>query len=180
MDGKRVTHQDIQEKEFDHLFKILLLGHTTVGKTCLMLRFGEDKFVEQYNRTVSFDFRVRTINLFGLKIKLEIWDSHSTMKSSHFRSAHGIIILHDPSQPLDDLKLWLDEIDRYSLGYTIPKLIVASKCDLKNSEKIDGTKQLAEGLGITFMNISARDSINCEECYVDLVCDVLKNLDNKW
>ena len=168
------------EVVYDHLFKILLLGDTAVGKTCLMLRFCDDKFVDQYNRTVGLNFRVRKINIFGLQIQLELCDPHSTMKLNHFRSANGIILLHDPSQPLDDLKLWLDEIDCYCLGRNVPisKLIVASKCDLENIEYIDAIKdikELAEGLGITFMNISAKDSINCEECIVDLVCDMLKN-----
>ena|SRR3990167_992047 len=159
------------QEECDHLFEILLLGDTAVGKTCLMLRLCEDKFVEQHKITVGVDFRVKKlINIVGLKIKLKILDPHPPTKFNilhpgHYRNAHGIIILHDPSQPLDSLKHWLQEIDCYDNS----KMIVANKCDLENNEYIDDIKALAERLGITFMNISAKDSINCEECLVNLV-----------
>ena len=164
--------------EYDHLFKILLLGDTAVGKTCLMLRFCEDVFVEQHNRTVGVDFRIKKcINIFGLKIKLQILDhppptKFNKSKPSYYRNAHGIIILHDPSQPLDSLKHWLRKIDRYGWE-NVSKFIVANKCDLENNECIDDIKELAEGLGITFMNISAKESINCEECFVNLAWELM-------
>ena len=143
-----------------------------------MLRFCDDKFVEQHNRTVGVDSRIKQyLNIFGLKIKLQILDPHpptkfNTLKPSYYRNAHGIIILHDPSQPLDSLKHWLRKIDRYGLE-NVSKFIVANKCDLKNSEYIDDIKELAEGLEITFMNISAKDSINCEECFATFVWELM-------
>ena len=170
----------MEEVVHDHLFKIVLLGDTAVGKTCLMLRLCEDKFVEQHNRTVVVDLGIRKyLNIFGLKIKLQIWDPPpptkiNTLEANYYRGAHGVIILHDPSHPLDNLKFWLREIDCSSWEH-VYKLIVANKCDLKNNEQIDDVAQLAEGLGIPFVNISAKDSINCEECIVNLVWEILLN-----
>src|SRR3990167_6174087 len=162
--------------DYDYLFKVLLLGDSAVGKTCLMLRLCEDAFVEQHQRTVDYDFKIRKhLNFLVSKIRLQIWEApvgFNTVKYSHYRSDHGIIILHDPSQPLDSLDHRLQEIDRYG-WQSVCKLIVATKCDLKNNEYFDDVKELAEGLGITFMNVSAKNSINCEECLLNLVWDLL-------
>ena len=119
------------------------------------------------------------MNIFGSKVKLQIWDSRPTTRfpkliASLFRGAHGIIILHDPSQPLASVKHWLQEIDCYAKG-SVCKLIVANKCDLADDEQnVDDIKELADELGIGFMNISAKASVNCEECFVNLVCKILR------
>ena len=147
-----------------------------------MLRFCDDKFVEQHNRTFNAECRFRKyIHILRSKIKVQIWDTHpptkfKTLRASYYRSAHGIIILHDPSQSLDNLKQWICEIDRFASD-SVPKMIVASKCDLANAEKIDDVAQLAAEHGIPFMNISAKDSINCEECIVNLVCENLLKIE---
>ena len=171
-----------EEKEYDYLFKILLLGDAAAGKTCLMLRFCDDKFVEQHNPTVGVDFRGKPfINVLGSKIKLQIWDTHPptkfrTLGASYYRSAHGIIILQDPSRPLDNLKLWLLELDRFASD-SVSKMIVASKYDLANTEKIGDVAQFAAEHGIPFMTISAKDSINCEECIINLVYENLLKIE---
>ena len=176
--GKGLQMGESSEEEEYYLFKILLLGDAAVGKTCLMLRFCEDKFVEQHNPTIGVDFRIRsTMQILESKIKLQIWDPHppnkfNTLRGSYYRGAHGIIILHDPSQPLANLQHWLQETDRFCWEY-VSKIIVASKCDLLNKMQVGGIEKLAAGLGITFMKVSAKDSINCEECFMHLVYEIL-------
>ena len=171
--------QGVRHVDYDFLFKIILVGGDAVGKTCLLLRFCEDRFDEEYKPTAGLDFIYREMNIFGSKVKLQIWDSHPTTRfqtliATFFRGAHGIIVLRDPSQPLASVKHWLHEIDRHAKE-SVCKLIVANSCDLvDNEQNDDGIKELAEGLGIGFMNISAKDSINCEECLVNLVWDILR------
>ena len=165
-------------EEHNYLFKILLLGDTAVGKTCLMLRFCEDKFVEQHNPTIGVTSRFRTrIHILGFKIQLQIWDPRPPtdfkFRPSYFQSVDGVVILQNPSQPIwQSLPYWLKEIDRFAPDY-VSKIIVASKCDLKNTEQISRVEKFAEDNGIAFMKISAKNSMNCEECIIDLVHDVL-------
>ena len=53
-------------REYDHLFKLVLIGDSGVGKSCLLLRFADDTYTESYISTIGVDFKIRTINLDGM------------------------------------------------------------------------------------------------------------------
>ncbi|NXN07006.1 RAB13 protein, partial [Indicator maculatus] len=54
-------------------FKLLLIGDSGVGKTCLIIRFAEDNFTSTYISTIGIDFKIRTVDIDGKKIKLQVW-----------------------------------------------------------------------------------------------------------
>ena len=88
------------KKDYDQLFKLVLIGDTGVGKSCLLLRFADDQFTESYISTIGVDFRFKTVQVDGKTIKLQIWDTAGqerfrTITSSYYRGANGIIVIFD-------------------------------------------------------------------------------------
>lgn len=65
----------MSKKTYDYLFKLLLIGDSGVGKTCILFRFSDDAFNHTFISTIGIDFKIKTIELKGKKIKLQIWDT---------------------------------------------------------------------------------------------------------
>ena len=152
--------------DYDYLFKLLLIGDSGVGKSCLLLRFADDTYTESYISTIGVDFKIRTIELEGKTVKLQIWDTAGqerfrTITSSYYRGAHGIIVVYDVTDEstFANVKQWLQEIERYACE-GVNKLLVGNKADLTNSKAVDfeSAKQLADELGIAFLETSAKDA----------------------
>ncbi|CAA0833589.1 Ras-related protein RABD1 [Striga hermonthica] len=173
--------------EYDYLFKLLLIGDSSVGKSCLLLRFSDDAYVDSYISTIGVDFKIRTVESDGKTIKLQIWDTAGqerfrTITSSYYRGAHGIIIVYDVTEmeSFNNVKQWLNEIDRYASD-NVCKLLVGNKCDLADSKVVDTqtAKAFADELGIPFLETSAKDSINVEQAFLTMTGEIKKKMGNQ-
>ena len=85
-------------KEFDHLYKTVIIGNSGVGKSAILVRFVENQFSEHYLATIGVDFRFKSFPLEGNKIKLQIWDTagqdkYKTITQSYYRNSHGVLVV---------------------------------------------------------------------------------------
>mmetsp|Transcript_25862 Transcript_25862/g.28753 ORF Transcript_25862/g.28753 Transcript_25862/m.28753 type:complete len:209 (-) Transcript_25862:109-735(-) len=170
--------------DYDFLFKLLLIGDSGVGKSCLLLRFADDTYTETYISTIGVDFKIRTIQLGGKTVKLQIWDTAGqerfrTITSSYYRGAHGIIIVYDVTDPLSftNVKQWLQEIDRYACE-DVNKLLVGNKCDLQTKRSVEAStaKEFADSLGIPCIETSAKNATNVEEAFTRMAEIIKKRM----
>ncbi|KAJ7002522.1 hypothetical protein NC653_007877 [Populus alba x Populus x berolinensis] len=177
----------VMSNEYDYLFKLLLIGDSSVGKSCLLLRFADDSYVDSYISTIGVDFKIRTVEQDGKTIKLQIWDTAGqerfrTITSSYYRGAHGIIIVYDVTEmeSFNNVKQWLHEIDRYA-NDSVCKLLVGNKCDLVENKVVDTqtAKAFADELGIPFLETSAKDSINVEQAFLTMAGEIKKKMSNQ-
>jgi len=166
--------------EYDYLFKLLLIGDSGVGKSCLLLRFADDTYTESYISTIGVDFKIRTIELEGKTIKLQIWDTAGqerfrTITSSYYRGAHGIIIVYDVTdeESFVNVKQWLSEIDRYA-SENVHRLLVGNKSDMTTKKVVDYTraKEFADQLGIAFLETSAKNATNVEQAFLTMAAEI--------
>jgi len=160
--------------EYDFLFKLLLIGDSGVGKSCLLLRFADDTYTESYISTIGVDFKIRTIELEGKTVKLQIWDTAGqerfrTITSSYYRGAHGIIVVYDVTNidSFTSVKQWLIEIDRYA-SEGVNKLLVGNKSDLTSKKVVEYSvaKEFAEALNMPFLETSAKNATNVEQAFL--------------
>ena len=167
---------------YDYLFKLVVIGDSGVGKSCLMLRFVDDTYSDSYLSTIGVDFKIRTIDLDGKLIKLQVWDTAGqerfrTITSSYYRGACGIIVVYDctDQESFNNVEQWFKEIDRYA-GENVSKLLVGNKCDLTTEKVVDYAvaNKFAEKLGIPFLESSAKDDMNVHMAFIKMA-GLIKN-----
>ncbi|VDK32376.1 unnamed protein product [Taenia asiatica] len=172
--------------DYDYLFKLLLIGDSGVGKSCLLLRFSDDSFVDTYISTIGVDFKIRTLELDGKVVKLQIWDTAGqdrfrTITSSYYRGAQGIIIVYDITDEasFNNLKSWLSEIDCYA-NASVNRLLVGNKSDLdsKRAVPFEDGKKFADGLAIPFMETSAKTAHNVQEAFIKMAMQIKESSPN--
>eukprot|EP01121_Diplochlamys_sp_Union-15-3_P017484 TRINITY_DN6162_c0_g1_i1.p1 TRINITY_DN6162_c0_g1~~TRINITY_DN6162_c0_g1_i1.p1 ORF type:complete len:203 (-),score=29.54 TRINITY_DN6162_c0_g1_i1:45-653(-) len=165
------------------LYKILLIGDSGVGKSSLLLRFSDDMFTETFISTIGVDFKIKTLVVDGLEIKLQIWDTAGqerfrTITSSYYRGSHGIIVVYDITnmETFNNVQKWLQEIERFAC-HNVVKLLIGNKCDLVGERKVgyDTAKELADQINVAFLETSAKDSTNVNNAFNDLAKSLVKN-----
>jgi len=174
-------------KTYDYLFKLLLIGDSGVGKTCVLFRFSEDAFNSTFISTIGIDFKIRTIDLDGKKIKLQIWDTAGqerfrTITTAYYRGAMGIMLVYDITneKSFDNIRNWIRNIEEHA-ATDVEKMILGNKCDMNDKRQV--SRERGEQLGIEysvrFMETSAKTSVNVEESFISLARDIKKKMDKK-
>jgi Ras-related protein Rab-1A len=168
------------EKDYDYLFKLLLIGNTHVGKSNLLLRFSDNVFQDQFQPTIGVDFKIKTINLDDSVIKLQLWDTAGqerfrNITNSYYKGAHGVILVYDITnrQSFRDIEIWLEEIDKYATA-NITKMLVGNKLDLEDMRQImrEEGKQKAEELNVKFLETSAKESTNVDLAFHTMIREI--------
>jgi len=169
---------------YDYLIKLLLIGDSGVGKSCLLLRFSDDSFTPSFITTIGIDFKIRTIELEGKRIKLQIWDTAGqerfrTITTAYYRGAMGILLVYDVTddKSFANMGNWIRNIEQHA-SENVNKILIGNKCDLVDKKVIDTArgKALADEYGIKFLETSAKNSTNVDEAFISLARDIKKRL----
>ena len=122
--------------EYDDLYKLLIIGNSAVGKSCMLMRFSENQFTENFYNTVGVDFKLKEIELKGKTVRLQIWDTAGqdkfrTITTSYYKGAHGIMIVYDITdrQSFENVSEWMEEIENYAQK-NVNILLIGNKNDL--------------------------------------------------
>eukprot|EP01027_Heterolobosea_sp_BB2_P006112 GEZU01009267.1.p1 GENE.GEZU01009267.1~~GEZU01009267.1.p1 ORF type:complete len:171 (-),score=18.98 GEZU01009267.1:492-1004(-) len=122
--------------QYDYLIKLLLIGDSGVGKSCLLLRFSDDSFTTSFITTIGIDFKIRTIELDGKRIKLQIWDTAGqerfrTITTAYYRGAMGILLTYDVTDEgsFANVRNWMKNIEQHATE-NVNKILLGNKCDL--------------------------------------------------
>ncbi|VEN53231.1 unnamed protein product [Callosobruchus maculatus] len=146
-------------RDYDHLFKLLIIGDSGV------------------------DFKIKTVNIHGQKVKLQIWDTAGqerfrTITSTYYRGTHGVIVVYDVTngESFANVKRWLHEIEQNS-NINMEYLTVGNKNDTPERKVVltEDAQRFADTMNIQLFETSAKDNINVEEMFMAITRLVLRS-----
>lgn len=158
------------------IMKLLLVGDSGVGKSCLLLRFVEDKFNPSFITTIGIDFKIRTIESKGKKIKLQVWDTAGqerfrTITTAYYRGAMGIVLIYDvtDSRTFENVENWYQTVTQHA-NDDAQIFLVGNKSDDEESRQVskEQGQELASRLNIPFLEASAKTNDNVESIFYEL------------
>ena len=174
-----------QKKEA--LYKILLLGDWAVGKTCFLMRYTENTFTEMHLTTVGLDYKLKTVKLDNDKtVKVQIWDTagqerYKTITKSYIKGANGIILIYDitKEKTFEGIKNWVKQI-KETVSSRVCVALVGNKIDQEKDRKVpkEEGEKLSQELNYPFYESSAKEGINIDECFDNLVKQIDINYGN--
>ena len=164
--------------------KLLTIGDSAVGKTCLISQFARDSFNPNFITTIGIDYKIKPVEIDVKKYKLLIWDTAGqerfrTITTSYFRGCQGILLVYDITQrkTFDSVKVWMEQIQKVN-DTDVNKILVGNKCDLEAERQVsteEGEQRAAE-FKIPFLEASAKDNINVTEAFMTITRNVIPTL----
>ncbi|KAL6880052.1 hypothetical protein ACP4OV_011617 [Aristida adscensionis] len=155
-----------------------------VGKSCLLLRFSDDTFTTSFITTIGIDFKVRTVELDGKRVKLQIWDTAGqerfrTITTAYYRGAMGILLVYDVTDEssFNNIRNWIRNIEQHASD-NVNKILVGNKVDM-DSKRVVSTAQgqkLADEYGMQFFETSAKTNQNVEQVFFTIARDIKQRL----
>lgn len=130
--------------------------------------------------TIGVDFKIRTIDVDGKTIKLQIWDTagqerFKTITSSYYKGAHGIIVTYDITDRESFAKVseWMGEVDKHANEH-ISRILVGNKKDLEDKREVPYSegKELADNFNVRFLETSAKESLNVEDAFTNITREI--------
>ncbi|XP_044010088.1 ras-related protein Rab-13-like [Aphidius gifuensis] len=162
------------------LYKVLLMGDSGVGKTCILDSFLCDSFIENHDSTIGVDFKAKMIEINGTIIKLQLWDTAGqerfrNVTTAYYHEAKGIILVYDVTneKSFDNIINWLSLVNDRAPA-DVKKILLGTKCDIENKRKVpkERGEQLAVKYKMKFLETSSKMNINIEEAFFLLARDI--------
>ena len=191
-DGENLSNENLSSEEnmkkITYVFKVILLGSISVGKTSILSRYITNEFRSEYKCTIKTEFKTKIVNINNMsQAKLNIWDTCGDEKfraitRQYYNDAHGILLVYDITnrESFDSIINWQNEIRNNAPADSV-LFLIANKTDL-NKERVvtelEGKKK-AEELGMLFIEVSAKNGDNIILLFENISEAMMQNIQNK-
>lgn len=161
----------------EFMYKVVLVGDENVGKTSILVRYTERRFVESYLPTLGTDFAVKVVELKGddnkrKSVKLACWDlggqeQYRTLRRFYLSGARGCFIVFDVTNPASFEHVINWHSDVMNICGEVPCFLVGNKTDLRNDRRIsrDVGSELANKLDLEFFETSAKTGEKVDDVF---------------
>ena len=167
--------------------KLILVGDSEVGKSTILLNYTENYFCEEMVATIGLENKVKTINIRGLKAKLQIWDTagqekFSSLTKGFFRNTDGILLVFDltNNKSFNNIKKWINEVENNS-DHKTKKILVGNKVDMKDNIQVsqNDIDNLCKKKKIKYIEVSGKNNTNVSEAFETLVNLIIDKKSNE-
>jgi Ras-related protein Rab-8A len=171
---------------FDFQIKLLMIGDSGVGKTCLLLRYANDSYSPTFITTIGIDFKIKNIQLGGKRVKLQIWDTAGqerfrTITTSYFKGAQGILLVYDVTdrKTFQAIGNWISQIKNHA-DVNVNRVLIGNKCDMVEERAVSTAEgqALATQFEMEFYETSAKQDIAVEKAFIRLAEQVKERVAN--
>ncbi|KAM4621267.1 ras-related protein Rab-33A [Polymixia lowei] len=165
------------------IFKIIVIGDSNVGKTCLTFRFTGGSFPDKTEATIGVDFREKAVEIEGETIKVQVWDTagqerfRKSMVEHYYRNVHAVVFVYDVTKMASfrNLQTWIQECNGHRVSASVPRVLVGNKCDLVDQIQVPSNMALkfADAHNMLLFETSAKDpreSQNVDSIFMSLAC----------
>lgn len=167
--------------------KILTIGESGVGKTCILLRYTDNKFIKHHLTTIGIDYKTKDVNINGKSIKLKIWDTAGqerfrNITQQYYKGADGIVLVFDLTDrnSFEKVRDWMKQIQSYTQKESIAIVLLGNKCDAENKAvSIKEASEIASEFNLKFFETSAMNNTNIEESFRQLSSEIMKIKESK-
>ncbi len=167
----------------EYIFKVVMLGDGSVGKTSLVLQFTERKFNENYIMSIGANFSIKMISMpeHNIAVRLQIWDlagqqHFQFVRPSFYRGAFACIYVFDLTrrESFNNITNWVEEAEQYTPG--VPRILLGNKLDLSKERVVSYSEgeKLAEEINAGYFETSAKEAKNVDACFDSLNDTLLK------
>ncbi|KAI9294995.1 ras-like protein 1 [Neoconidiobolus thromboides FSU 785] len=166
--------------QFLREYKLVVVGGGGVGKSALTIQFIQSHFVDEYDPTIEDSYRKQCVIDDEVAL-LDVLDTagqeeYSAMREQYMRNGEGFLLIYSITsrESYDEISTFHDQILRVKDRDTFPMVVVANKCDLEPERQVSTQegKDLAKGFACKFMETSAKQKINVDETFYNLVREI--------
>jgi small GTP-binding protein len=164
--------------KIDAKYKILILGDSTVGKTCFLTRYTDNTFQEEYLASIGMDYKIKSYEKEdGNSIKLYIWDTAGqdrfrSITRNYYKGADGIILIYDITneESFNNVKHWINSIKEEAPDKVVI-ILVGNKVDDEENRKIkkENGEKISQEFKLPFFECSAKADINVNSAFEALI-----------
>ncbi|CAE7790800.1 dnajc27 [Symbiodinium microadriaticum] len=164
--------------------KILTMGGGNTGKSCLVKRYCEERFISKYIATIGVDYGVKPVQIDGVSVRVNFWDlsGHQEffeIRNEFYKDAQGIILVYDVStrETFQELDTWLNEAKKFGANIPgIPVVLCANKVDKRRVVSEDEGRQYATSKNFSYFEASASSGANVTEMFEQLFQSVIRSI----
>ena len=171
------------KNDYDIIYKIVLIGDSSVGKTNIFSKYLNDEFDPDSKATVGVEFGTKDFKIEEKLVKVQIWDTagqerYRSITNAYYKGAKGCLLVYDITNKFsfESLDRWLDELKNNG-DSDISIMLVGNKNDLESDRAIslEEGKNFAEFHKMAFIETSALNGNNIEKAFSELISDVYKS-----